>query len=263
VSPIRALVALAVLLAAGGEAAAIDASSPPDFSRISLEILSARRGASGPEAEAELHNDSDQVLFFAGYSASSPAYTRQCVASSESSNGDMGWCGNGLEAQTVDPGQRLRFTAKLCLNGDATKIGLTLSARQGEAGETLWSQGIPLPQRSDSDPMPVFDEFGAGQEAFRHLRETGAIGALGKTWKMEKPRVAGFQVKSHEATNCVSPGDYVLVQYEYVDKPADGPNSIVYELLISRKLKWVGDLTAMSRDEAIAAFRAGAVCKGP
>lgn len=257
----RAFVALTFLFAF--DEAGASEPGVPDFSRVSIEVHSVRRGTYAPEAELELHNNSDQVLFFSGYSVSSPVYSRQCVTNSESRNDDMGWCGTGLQTLSIDPGQRIEFLATLCFDSDATKVGLKLRARRGEAGATLWSPAIASPQRGDSDPMPSFDKFGASQQAFTHLKETGAAGALGKTLKLEPPQVSAFRVRSDEATECVPPGDYVLVQYHYMDRAAGGPNSIFYELPVSPKLRWIGDLSATSLNEAIDAFRAGALCRKP
>jgi hypothetical protein len=244
------------------DAADTSAGTKTDLAGVSLVTLHSRRGELGPEAELELINATDHPLYFHG-GVSAPDYSQHCLEDGKWGDDNMGRCGTGEEPHAppiLAPGQHIRFTAHLCREAEATQITVDLAVRPGERDEVFVSASIPMPPRTDSDPLPNYDDFEATREAFRHLRERGALGALGKTWKLEAPHVGKFRVTSVEATECVPAGDYVVVQYAYIDQPAEGPNSIVYELPISRKLRWVGDLSAMSMDEAIALFRKGTLC---
>lgn len=255
---------LAAALPGSVGAANAAATDKPGLSHVSLVMVTSKQGVAHPEAELLLSNASDKSLFFAGYSADSPVYQRQCLAADQWKNGDMGWCGNGMETQTLEPGQQVRFHATLCSDSNATKIGLAIAAIEDEPGEVLWSDEIRPPPFTSSGRMPdfPFDEGAATRKAMEVLRTIGAVGNLGTAWRFEKPEVAGVQVSDTEAKECPGAGRYIIVRYEYVDQPAGGPNSIVFEAPSPRSESWQrrGMLTSMSMDDAIAQFRDGRHC---
>ena len=240
------------------------ATEKPDLSHVSLVMVTSKQGAAHPEAELLLRNASDKPLFYAGYSADAPVYQRQCLAADQWKDGDMGWCGNGMETQTLEPGQQVRFRATLCSDSNATKIGLAIATIGDEPGEVLWSAEIRPPPFASSGRMPEFpfDDVAASRKAMEVLRTVGAVGNLGTTWKLERPEVAGVQVSDAEAKACPGAGRYIIVRYEYMDQPAGGPNSIVFEVASPRTETWQrrGMLTSMSMDDAIAQFRDGLHC---
>jgi hypothetical protein len=251
-------------LASAGELHPTDAGQEalhlPDVSIVSLET---NLGSLGPEAKLELRNGSVQPVLYGGYSATAVSYSRQCLRNGEwHEDKSMGWCGVGLETQTLPAGKKVQFEAKLCPDGSGTRIGLGVGTTAHQRGEVVWSEPITPPTFASADPLPEFhfDEHEATAQAFRRLRERDAMGELGKTWKMQPPRVAGLQVSAAEAGECVPAGRYVIAQYQYIDRPAGGPNSIVFEVPYTNEWKWVGDLSAASLDEAIARFRGGVLC---
>lgn len=261
-----AFVAMILAAALSGNAGAANAAATdrPDLSQVSLMMVTSKQGAARPEAELLLSNASDKSLFYAGYSADSPAYRRQCLAADQWKDGDMGWCGNGMETQTLEPGQQVRFRATLCSDSDTTKVGLAIATTEDEPGEVLWSDEIRPPTFTSSGRMPEFpfDEIAASRKAMEVLRTVGAVGNLGTTWKLERPEVAGVRVSEADAKACPGAGRYIIVRYEYVDPPAGGPNSIVFEAPSPRPESWQrrGMLTSMSMDDAIGQFRDGLPC---
>jgi hypothetical protein len=235
----------------------------PDLSGVSIVSIETTLGGHGPEAKLELRNRSTQSVTYGGYSASAVSYSRQCLRNGEwQDDKSMGWCGVGLEAQTLPAGDKVQFEARLCPDGSGTRIGLGIGTPAQQRGEVVWSEPITPPTFADADPLPEFhfDEHEATSQAFRRLRERNAIGELGKTWKMQPPRVAGLQVSGAQAGECLPAGRYVIAQYQYLDKPGGGPNSIVFEVPYTNEWKLVGELSASSMDEAIAYFRAGKLC---
>jgi hypothetical protein len=232
-----------------------------DFPDVSIVWLKTAPGSLDP-ATLELRNRSVQAVLYGGYSASGVSYSRQCLRNGEwHDDKSMGWCGVGLETQTLPAGEKVQFEAKLCPDGSGTRIGLGVRTAAHQR-EVVWSEPITPPTLASADPLPEFhfDEHEATAQAFRRLRERDAMGELGKTWKMQPPRVAGLQVSAAEAGECVPAGRYVIAQYQYIDRPGGGPNSIVFEVPYTNEWKWVGDLSAASLDEAIADFRAGTLC---
>lgn len=261
-----AVVAMILAAAPSGNAGAANAAATdqPDLSQVSLVMVTSKQGAARPEAELLFSNASDKPLFYAGYSADNPAYRRRCLATDQWKNGEMGWCGNGMETRTLEPGNQVRFRATLCSDANATKIGLAIATIEDEPGEVLWSDEIRPPPFTSSGRMPEFpfDEIAASREAMEVLKSIGAVGNLGTRWKLEKPEVAGVQVSDADAKACAGAGRYIIVRYEYVDQPAGGPNSIVLEAPSPRPESWQrrGMLTSMSMDDAIAQIRDGLHC---
>ncbi|HXC52664.1 MAG TPA: hypothetical protein VN634_17405 [Candidatus Limnocylindrales bacterium] len=110
--------------------------------RVSVESLGVRYDDNGAHAELEIRNAGKQAITYGGYSSTSPAYRTQCFTNGSWKDEAEGWCGNGLETQTLRPGQKIRFTAPLCPFPQSTKIGVVVGTPQDKAGQPVWSEAI-------------------------------------------------------------------------------------------------------------------------
>lgn len=179
----------------------------------------------------------------------------------------MGRCGVGeptlFPTQPVPAGSKVQLEATLCRDGSPTRIGIPVAMKANERGEKVWSEAIVAPELDTSDPMPDFrvEDYEVTGKANQHLKKRGALGALGRSWKLAAPEIAGVTVSDSQASKCIRPGRYAIAHYPYIDKPADGPNSIVFEVPLYSELQWVGDVEAMTMSEAIDKLRNGSLCE--
>jgi hypothetical protein len=132
---VLALTQAAVLITAG----MARAGSAPD--ELSVRVVG---DSSDPrEVELELHNAGSKGVSHAGYGPNDVVYVRQCLEDGAWKDDDPGWCGTGMETQSLQPGATKRFTARLCDHQRATKIGVSVSTIDEKAHTTVWSPQIP------------------------------------------------------------------------------------------------------------------------